>query len=197
MRSIVSNCRIAFGVALPFAAAVAACENAFAARQPNVVLILTDDQGSIDVNIYGAKDLFTPHMDAWAKRGVRFTQFYSAAPVCSPSRAGTLTGRVPPRAGVPGNVSSRKGSVGMPPEEVTIAEMLKAAGYATGHVGKWHLGYTRETMPNGQGFDESAKNCSCRAIRRELLLDQPLGQIIKTFFPEIEGKDRCSIKQSS
>ena len=100
MRSIVSNCRIAFGLALPFVVAVAVCENAFAARQPNVVLILTDDQGSIDVNIYGANDLFTPHMDALAKRGVRFTQFYSAAPVCSPSRAGTLTGRVPPRAGV-------------------------------------------------------------------------------------------------
>ena len=94
-------------------------------------------------------------MDALAKRGVRFTQFYAAAPVCSRSRAGLMTGRVPQRAGVPGNVSSAHGHAGMPTEEVTIAEMMKSAGYATGHVGKWHLGYTKETMPNGQGFDQS------------------------------------------
>lgn len=128
---------------------------AFAKDKPNVILILSDDQGSVDVNCYGAKDLSTPNLDALAGRGVRFTQFYAAAPVCSPSRAGLLTGRAPPRAGVPGNVSSAKGNAGMPSSEVTIAEMLKAAGYVTGHVGKWHLGYTPETMPNGQGFDYS------------------------------------------
>lgn len=125
------------------------------AAQPNVLLIFTDDQGSIDVNCYGAKDLHTPHLDALARRGVRFTQFYAAAPVCSPSRAGLLTGRVPQRAGVPGNVSSAHGKAGMPADQVTIAEMMKKAGYVTGHVGKWHLGYTEETMPNGQGFDSS------------------------------------------
>ena len=126
-----------------------------AAEKPNVILIYTDDQGSIDVNCYGAKDLVTPHMDALAARGTRFTQFYAAAPVCSPSRAAVLTGRVPQRAGVPGNVSSHKGKSGMPTSQVTIAEMMKQAGYATAHVGKWHLGYTSETMPNGQGFDQS------------------------------------------
>ncbi len=125
------------------------------ADRPNVILIYTDDQGSIDVNCYGAKDLVTPNMDALAARGTRFTQFYAAAPVCSPSRAAMLTGRVPQRAGVPGNVSSSKGRAGMPTEQVTIAEMLKSSGYVTGHVGKWHLGYTEETMPNGQGFDHS------------------------------------------
>ena len=124
-------------------------------RRPNVIIIFTDDQGSIDVNVYGAKDLKTPNMDLLAKRGVRFTQFYAAAPVCSPSRAGLLTGRYPVRAGVPGNVSSAKGNPGMPTEQVTIAEMLKKAGYVTGHVGKWHLGYSPKTMPNGQGFDHS------------------------------------------
>ncbi len=124
-------------------------------RPPNVVIVYTDDQGSIDVNCYGAKDLVTPHMDRLAAEGVRFTQFYAAAPVCSPSRAAMLTGRVPQRAGVPGNVSSEKGKPGMPAEQVTIAETLKAHGYATGHVGKWHLGYTPETMPRGQGFDSS------------------------------------------
>lgn len=124
-------------------------------QQPNVILIYTDDQGSIDMNCYGANDLTTPNMDALAKRGVRFTQFYSAAPVCSPSRAGLLTGKVPQRAGLPGNASSHEGHPGMPTEQITIADMLREAGYATGHVGKWHLGYTPETMPNGQGFDYS------------------------------------------
>jgi arylsulfatase A-like enzyme len=123
--------------------------------RPNVVLIFTDDQGSIDLNCYGAKDLYTPNLDRLAKEGTRFTQFYVGAPVCSPSRAALMTGRYPQRAGVPGNVSSTKGHAGMPAEQVTIAEMMKSAGYATGHVGKWHLGYTPETMPNGQGYDYS------------------------------------------
>ena len=123
--------------------------------KPNVIIIYTDDQGSIDVNCYGAKDLYTPHMDALAEQGVRFTQFYSAAPVCSPSRAGLLTGKVPQRAGLAGNASSEKGHAGMPAEQYTMAELFKDAGYATAHIGKWHLGYTPETMPNGQGFDYS------------------------------------------
>jgi len=128
---------------------------AAAERKPNVIIVFTDDQGSIDANCFGAKDLVTPGIDGLAARGVRFTQFYSAAPVCSPSRAGLMTGRYPVRAGVPGNCSSTPGVAGMPPEQVTIAETLKAAGYATAQVGKWHLGYTPETMPGGQGFDHS------------------------------------------
>ncbi|NQT41359.1 MAG: sulfatase-like hydrolase/transferase [Planctomycetes bacterium] len=125
------------------------------APRPNVLIIYTDDQGSVDLNCYGAKDLITPNLDKLAARGVRFTQMYAPSAICSASRAGLNTGRIPPRAGVPGNVSSTRGVPGMPTEEVTIAEMLKAAGYTTGHVGKWHLGYTPETMPNGQGFDYS------------------------------------------
>ncbi len=126
------------------------------ARKPNVVVIYTDDQGSIDVNAYGAKDLVTPAMDSLCRDGLRFTQFYSASAVCSPSRAALLTGRVPVRAGVPGNVSSHPGGRGaMPAEQVTMAEMFKTAGYATAHIGKWHLGFTPPTMPNGQGFDYS------------------------------------------
>jgi arylsulfatase A-like enzyme len=126
-----------------------------AERRPNVIVILTDDQGSVDANCFGATDLHTPGIDLLAQRGVRFTQFYSGAPVCSPSRAALLTGRYPIRAGVPGNVSSQQGQAGMPPEQVTMAEIFQAAGYATGHIGKWHLGYTPETMPNAQGFDHS------------------------------------------
>ena len=124
-------------------------------RKPNVILIYTDDQGSIDLNCYGATDLHTPHLDGLAKRGVRFTQFYAAAPVCSPSRAAVLTGRFPQRAGVPGNVGSQEGRPGMPADQFTMAEMMKSAGYKTAHIGKWHLGYTPDTMPNGQGFDHS------------------------------------------
>jgi arylsulfatase A len=124
--------------------------------KPNVILILADDLGSIDLGCYGSSDLQAPHTDRLAASGVRFTQFYAAAPVCSPSRAGTLTGRWPARAGVPGNVSSQRGGPGgLPPEEVTLAEMFRAAGYATAHIGKWHLGYTPETMPGAQGFDHS------------------------------------------
>lgn len=124
-------------------------------QPPNVVIIYTDDQGSFDLNCYGSTDLHTPHLDRLAAEGVRFTQMYSPSAICSASRAGLMTGRFPARAGVPGNVSSEKGKSGMPTDEVTIAELLKSAGYKTGHVGKWHLGYTPETMPNGQGFDSS------------------------------------------
>jgi len=120
---------------------------------PNIVLILADDQGSIDLGCFGAKDLHTPSLDGLAARGVRFTQFYVGAPVCSPSRAALLTGRYPQRAGVPGNVPSQPGQKGMPTEQVTIAEVLRAAGYHTGIIGKWHLGTLPECSPGGQGFD--------------------------------------------
>lgn len=135
--------------------AVLVCPVVSAESKPNVVLIYTDDQGSVDLNCYGAKDLETPHLDRLATQGVRFTQMYSPSAICSASRAGLMTGRFPARAGVPGNVSSQQGHDGMPTSEITIAELLKSAGYATGHVGKWHLGYTPPTMPNGQGFDYS------------------------------------------
>jgi arylsulfatase A len=138
-------------------AAVSACSSGTQnqERTPNVIIIYTDDQGSIDVNAYGAKDLYTPNMDYLAETGVMFTQFYAAAPVCSPSRAALLTGKTPLAAGLPGKASSQPGWGGMPSEQHTIAEILKDNGFVTGHVGKWHLGYTPETMPNGQGFDYS------------------------------------------
>ena len=128
---------------------------ASAAGKPNVIIIYTDDQGSVDANCYGAKDLVTPNIDRLAETGVRFTQMYAPSAICSSSRAGLMTGRIPPRAGVAGNVSSEKGKEGMPTGELTLAELMKSNGYTTGHIGKWHLGYTPETMPNGQGFDYS------------------------------------------
>ena len=130
-----------------------ACVLQLSARKPNVIIIFTDDQGTVDMNCYGAKDLVTPNMDGLAKRGVRFTQFYSAAPVCSPSRVGLLTGRTPQHGGLNGNVPLD--SVGMPSQQITIAEKMKKAGYATAHIGKWHLGHHKKTIPNAQGFDHS------------------------------------------
>ncbi len=127
-------------------------------QKPNVIVILTDDQGSVDLNCYGAKDLYTPNMDRLAKEGVRFTQFYAGAAVCSPSRAALLTGKTNLRAGLPGNVpvpeyADAKGRHGMPTEQVTMAEMLKGNGYYTALIGKWHLGHDADKLPNGQGFD--------------------------------------------
>ena len=122
-------------------------------EKPNVIVILTDDQGSIDLNCYGSADLVTPNMDQIVQSGIKFTQFY-AAPVCSPSRAGLLTGKTPQRAGVPGNVSLQK-EAGMPGSQYTIAEMFKDARYKTAHIGKWHLGAAEDKQPNAQGFDYS------------------------------------------
>lgn len=125
-----------------------------AAAAPNVIVLLSDDMGYADLGCYGATDIKTPHIDALAKAGSRFTQFYSSAPVCSPSRASLLTGRNHHRAGVPSNVSSAPNRPGMPTGEITFAELVRPLGYRTGLVGKWHLGTTEECLPNGQGFDD-------------------------------------------
>ncbi|MGC6444144.1 MAG: sulfatase-like hydrolase/transferase [Rubripirellula sp.] len=134
---------------------IASRVDAATGRRPNVIVIYSDDQGTLDLNCYGSKDLHTPHLDRLAERGVRFTQMYSPSAICSASRAGLMTGRFPARAGVPSNVSSTKGVPGMPASEVTLGELMSKEGYRTAHIGKWHLGYTPETMPNAQGFDYS------------------------------------------
>ena len=124
-------------------------------QPPNVLFILTDDQGTLDLGCYGAADLHTPHLDALAAAGVRFTQFYAAAPLCSPSRAALLTGKNPHAAGLPGNASSRPGQAGLPAEQPIMPAYFKALGYRTAHIGKWHLGYSEETRPLAKGFDYS------------------------------------------
>lgn len=124
------------------------------ARTPNVIIFYADDMGIGDVGCYGCKDIRTPNIDALAADGVRFTNYYSAAPVCSPSRAAMLTGRYPARAGMPGNAHSLPGHGGLPTTEITIAELAKSRGYATALIGKWHLGFDTGTRPNDQGFDE-------------------------------------------
>ena len=123
-------------------------------RPPNIVLILADDLGSNDVGIFGSKVIETPNVDALAGSGVRFAKGYVSHPVCSPSRAGLLTGRYQTRFGWEFNPVGRDANLGMRIGERTIADALKAQGYATGMVGKWHLGGKREYHPMSRGFDE-------------------------------------------
>lgn len=119
----------------------------------NFIIIFADDQGYNDMGCFGAKRLRTPHLDRLAKEGTRFTSFYSAASVCTPSRAALLTGCYPGRVGkLP--VLFPRSDIGINPAEETIAEILKSAGYRTACYGKWHLGHHRQFLPTQNGFDE-------------------------------------------
>ncbi|PLW67248.1 N-acetylgalactosamine-6-sulfatase [Pseudohalioglobus lutimaris] len=117
--------------------------------------MFTDDLGYGDIASYGAADIKTPSIDQIGEDGVRFTQFYAISPVCTPSRAGFLTGRYPVRMGIH-HVFYATSVDGMPESELTIAEALRDSGYQTGMVGKWHLGHRDRFMPLNQGFDEFA-----------------------------------------
>ncbi len=120
---------------------------------PNIVVIYCDDLGYGDLGCFGNQEIRTPNVDRLADEGMKFTEFYSASPVCSPSRAALLTGRIPQRMGV-NSVFFPRSYTGMPVEEITIADVLKKQGYATGIVGKWHLGHRHEYLPLQRGFDE-------------------------------------------
>ena len=122
-------------------------------QKPNIVYIFADDLGYGDLSCYGAKDINTPNIDQIAKEGIKFTEFYSASSVCSPSRAALLTGRYPQRMGI-NTVFFPESFTGIPDTEITIPEILKEKGYATGIVGKWHLGHHYQYLPLQQGFDE-------------------------------------------
>lgn len=125
-------------------------------RPPNIIVIFADDLGYGDLGVYGHPTIQTPRLDRMAQEGLKFTQFYTAASVCTPSRAGLLTGRLPIRSGMASDnrrvlfPDSRRG---LPPEELTLAEALKDAGYATAAIGKWHLGHMPEYTARQHGFD--------------------------------------------
>ena len=122
-------------------------------EQPNIIIVFTDDQGYQDLGCFGSPKIKTPRIDQMAKEGIRLTDFYVAAAVCSASRSSLLTGRNPDKHGIGGALFP--GLKGLNTEEVTIAEVLKEAGYATACFGKWHLGDMNESeLPTGQGFDE-------------------------------------------
>jgi arylsulfatase A-like enzyme len=123
-----------------------------ASSRPNVLFIVGDDMGYADVGFHGSKDIPTPNLDALAASGVRFTNGYVSGPYCSPTRAGLLTGRYQTRFGHEFNAGA--GDSGLPLTERTIADRLKAAGYVTGAVGKWHLGAQPQFHPQQRGFDE-------------------------------------------
>ncbi|MFC7335686.1 sulfatase [Haloferula chungangensis] len=123
------------------------------ARDPNVILIFTDDQGYNDLSCFGSETIKTPHIDALAEKGLRLTDFHVPSPVCSPSRAGLLTGCYPKRVGMHQHVLFPKSTYGLNPEELTIADHLKANGYATACIGKWHLGHLPKFLPRANGFD--------------------------------------------
>ena len=125
-----------------------------ATHSPNVIVIFVDDQGYYDLGCYGATEVKTPRIDAMAKEGILFEDYYAASPICSPSRAGLLTGCYPRRVGNHIWVHRADSNTGIHPDELTLAELFQANGYATACIGKWHLGFAEPFLPKNQGFDE-------------------------------------------
>lgn len=122
--------------------------------RPNVIVIYCDDLGYGDLGCYGSDAIRTPHLDALAQDGARFTNWYSNSPVCSPSRAALLTGKYPAKTGVSHILGGKRGTGGLKADAKTLAQRLKEHGYRTALFGKWHLGSAEDTKPNAKGFDE-------------------------------------------
>ena len=125
-------------------------------RPPNFIIIFADDLGYGDLGAYGHPTIKTPNLDRMAFEGQKWTNFYAAASVCTPSRAGILTGRLPVRSGMASNkqrVLFPDSKNGLPASEITLAEQLREVGYATACIGKWHLGHKEEFLPTNNGFD--------------------------------------------
>ena len=121
-------------------------------KPPNFIVIFTDDQGFEDLGCFGSPKIKTPHLDQLAADGRKFTSFYSANSVCSPSRASLMTGCYPVRVSIPGVLFPRH-DIGLNPDEITIADLLKTKSYATACIGKWHIGHKPKFLPTSQGFD--------------------------------------------
>lgn len=124
-----------------------------AGRKPNIVLILADDLGYGDLGCFGNRDLRTPNLDRLAAEGARLTNFYVSAPVCSPSRATLLTGRVPQRHGLTNVIETNDHTTHLSPAEVLLPQLLRRSGYVSGIIGKWHIGEQSPYRPNRRGFD--------------------------------------------
>jgi arylsulfatase A len=146
-----------FLIVLSLAILAAGASASAQSSRPNVIIIYADDLGYGDLSCYGSPVIRTPQLDRMAAEGLRFTDFYSGAEVCTPSRAALLTGRYALRSGMATGrrVLFPNSKGGLPPAEITIAEALKTAGYSTAVIGKWHLGIHEGSRPQDQGFDES------------------------------------------
>ena len=157
-------------------------------RPPNIIVVFADDLGYGDLGCYGAEQIKTPHLDRMAREGMRFTDFYSCAAICSPSRAGLLTGRYPVRMGING-VFFPYSTDGLDESEISVARLLKEQGYATACIGKWHLGHLPEFLPMRHGFDyyygipysndmdvESRGDPPIPMMRGEDIIEQPVDQ---------------------
>ena len=166
MKNIVRKLLSSVGVFICLALILSCPQRTVAADRPNIIFLLTDDMGYGDVGCYGGKFVPTPNIDRLATEGTKFTQYYAAAPVCSPSRVGLLTGMFPGRWRITSYLQTRAGNSKceqadfLDPKAPSIARTLKAAGYATGHFGKWHMGGGRDVtnappFPE-YGFDEHA-----------------------------------------
>jgi arylsulfatase A len=185
--------------------------NPSADRPPNIIIVLTDDQGYADLSCYGSFAIKTPRVDRMAAEGTRFTDFYAPAPVCTPTRAGLLTGCHPQRVslglipkekpnGEDAHVLYSLSRYGLNPDEVTIAEVLKARGYATGMIGKWHLGDAPPFLPMKQGFDSffgtpySNDMKPPVLIRGEKVVEDPMVQdtLIERYTEEANGFIRAN-----
>ena len=159
---------------------------ASANKPPNIVLIVADDLGLGDIGPFGSDKIKTPELDLIAAHGMVLGNFYASANICSPSRAGILTGRYPIRSGMAWDVVTAADTHGLPLDEITIAEMLRTRGYSTAMVGKWHLGNQLEFWPTRQGFDSfygvphSNDMPNFALYRGEQKIEQPVAQATLT-----------------
>lgn len=152
-----TQCVVASALLSEIAGVAEAASPGAQARKPNVVVIVADDLGYAELGVYGGRDIPTPNIDSIAANGVRFTNGYVSCPVCSPTRAGLMTGRYQQRFGHefnPGPGAVADPTFGLPLTETTLAERMKTLGYATWMVGKWHLGFQPEMNPTKRGFDD-------------------------------------------
>lgn len=172
---------------------------ATASQQPNIVLIFADDMGYGDLGCYGHPTIATPNLDRMAAEGMKFTQFHTASSVCTPSRAGLLTGRLPIRSGLT-RVFIPQSEGGIPAEEITIAELLKGVGFTSACIGKWHLGRPDKYLPLNHGFDEyygipySNDMSPATQPNNPLFAEQPPTPLIRNFTvtnPDKEPDQSC------
>ena len=193
--------RLAAGAAALLAAMTAGVAAAATPARPNVIVILADDLGYGDVGVYGAARIRTPHIDRMAREGARLTSFFASANVCTPSRAGLMTGRYAARSGLAVGVIHAHSTYGLPESEITIPEMLRAAGYRTAMLGKWHLGSVANYWPTNHGFETfwgvpwSNDMNPLPLYRGTEILEEPLVQ--ETFATRLVAEARAVIEAPS